>query len=99
MVHHIKDNTILMLTQKTELIRYRICIHRELARFQVIQNIFMPAALPYLTTADQSITPPAGYSKQKWDDGPETVDDNISDKPPLIELQCLFLPSDLPPNI
>ena len=59
----------------------------------------MPTALPYLATADQSITPPAGYSKRKRDDGPETVDDDLSDKPPLIELQRLFLPSDLPPNI
>ena len=63
MVHHIKNNTILTLSQKTELIKYRIHIHHELTRFQSIQKIFMPTTLHYLSTTNLSGTHPAIYSK------------------------------------
>ena len=46
------------------------------------------------------VTPPASYSKQKWDsDRSETDDNDSTTKPPPVKLQCLFLPSDVPPNI
>ena len=63
MVHHVKNNTILTLSQKTELIKYRIHIHCELTRFQSIQKIFMPTTLHYLSTTNLSGTHPAIYSK------------------------------------
>lgn len=59
----------------------------------------MPAALPYLATANQSVTPPVGYSKRKRDDDGSGTDNHDPNKPPPIELQRLFLPSDLPLNI
>ena len=63
-VHYVKNNSILTPTQKADLINYRLHIHCELARFRAIQKIFMPAALPFLSSADQTIAPPTGYPKR-----------------------------------
>ena len=52
----------------------------ELARFHIIQKIFMPATLPVLSSADQNIHP-TGYPKQKQNDGSESVENESSDKP------------------
>ena len=98
-VHYIKNNSILTPTQKADLINYCLRIHRELTRFCAIQKIFMPAALPFLSSPDQTIAPPTGYPKRKQDDGSEIIKNDSSDKPLPIELQQLFLPSDLPPDI
>ena len=61
-VHHVKNNSLLTPNQKSELIKYCLCIHCELARFCTIQKIFVPTALPFLLSADQNIHP-TGYPK------------------------------------
>ena len=95
----IKNCLILTPLQKAKLIKNCTCIHYKLIRFCAIQRIFMPATCPFLTTANQNVTPPTGYTKQEWDNGSEIDQNDLSDKPLPVELQHLFLPSDLPPNI
>ena len=92
-VHYIKNNSILTPTQKADLINYCLRIHLELTRFCAIQKIFMPAALPFLSSTDQTIALPTGCPKWKQDDGSEIIKNDSSDKPLPIELQQLFLPS------
>ena len=96
-VHHVKNNSLLTATQKSKLIKYCLRIHRELTRFHTIQKIFMPATLPFLSSANQ--IHPTGYHKRKQNDGSDSVENESSDKPLPVELQRLFLPSDLPLNI
>lgn len=84
-------------TQKTDLLNQRTRLYRLVARYRSIQTAYMPVTMALIAEmADTSA--PTAETTVKRKHGQAQKDDDSPDKPDPIELQKLFLPSELSPS-
>lgn len=96
MAFDVKGRDIWTPTQKAELLATRTRLIRQLARFRVLQAIYMSAADKCLSASTQPQSPTPTQTKRKADEAPGP--DESAAKPIPVELQQLYLPSELTPT-
>ena len=92
----VKYTNIWTPTQKTDLLDQRTRLNREVTRFRSLQDTYMPTVAAIANSHSHTTTSPPNAAKRKRLEQELGDDNDVASKPDPVELQTLFLPSEIP---